>query len=490
MKQIIILTTSICLCLLVFVQAKAQNNNPCSQYPSWGEWREFSGGCPTPPCGASIRFKKGVCSNSGNVCREGLQWEYHNNVVIKDAYYKIIIQYKTCSGKGGQMELKMDLEHTGTWQPSGSYTSDGGTELTNMTYQLVNPKKDKAKSLTAEVNTTRTNYYKQYNDAIAAANKVKNSVKHNELIQQINANHDLFGQYLQQAQSELNSGNGDAMAQTLDKMKQQQNSLHTIYLRIDPDEPIVENNKPTSGTSKTVIKNTVPTTTKVDDTQNKQYETQSDNYLNDARNSKDAIEQARNYNDAKIAALRAGDKAKADAIQKEQDKAQQQSFSKQQNEIADNLSNTLAKADERKDAARKQAAQAAVKQYNEKINNGNSFLAKTHIVEDDIDTNNCSVALFALNKMFVYTVYNGKIYLKKNDDKKWGEYNTLNNEKIATYLYVEEKKDYILLYDENRKLFLKFTDNECFWGYTKETTNTKQYTGKWIDLQQQHTINK
>lgn len=256
LNQIVVCITA----TLLLTQTKAQNDNPCSQSKSWNEWKELGGSCSNPPCGAAIRFKNGACTNSNNVCGVGLQWEYHNDVAVKDAYYRINIQYKTCSGRTGQLELKMDLSQTGKWQPTGSYTSDGGTELLNMQAQLVNPDKDRAKLLSDDVNTIATNYNKQYEDAIAAANKVKGSAQHNQLIQQINANKDLFHQYKQQAQDELNNSYGDAMAQTLDKMKQQLNDLHTIYLRIDPDEPTITKNNATVNNTSTPVKITVAQT--------------------------------------------------------------------------------------------------------------------------------------------------------------------------------------------------------------------------------------
>ncbi|MFN8299767.1 MAG: tetratricopeptide repeat protein [Chitinophagales bacterium] len=234
--------------------ANAQSSNPCSESITWGDWKEFSNDCPIAPCGASIRFKNGACTNSGNVCGVGLQWQYHNNVLVKDAYYEITIQYKTCGGTTASMKISMDLDHTGTWTTSGNYTNDGGVELLNMQYRLINPNKDKASQIKDDVNDSIKSYNLQYADAMAAANKIKDAAKHSQFIQQINANKDAFHQLDLLAQDQINEGDGVALAQTLDQMKQQQNDLHTIYLRIDPDGPSTVN---TQGNTTIISNNTV-----------------------------------------------------------------------------------------------------------------------------------------------------------------------------------------------------------------------------------------
>ena len=258
MKQFIKLTTSICLCLFAFTNVKAQNDNTCVQAQAlpFQEWHRPPGfeNCADVSCGVGISFKYGMRTTGGTICGVGLKWRWYNSKVDKDGHYEVTIQYRDFDGQVLTSVERLDLDKTGVWEGSGNYFAHAGKEPVSVSWKYINTNKDKAKSLTDDVNTTVTDYNKQYDAAVATANKVKDPTKHNQLIQEINANKNLFHQYKQQAQDELNNGNGDAMAQTLDKMKQQQNDLHTIYLRIDPDEPSTTPQNKTTTSNNSPIK--------------------------------------------------------------------------------------------------------------------------------------------------------------------------------------------------------------------------------------------
>jgi hypothetical protein len=240
-----------------FTQVKAQTTT------QWGEWYQLSDDCQPQPCGAAVSFLSDVCKN-GTVYHNGLTWRFRNDKIQEGAYIKFKFDHRKCDGSVATDEVTLYLEKTGVWNSSGDLETANSYELASapIVIKRFDPNKDKAKGELNEVNDIREKYNKQYNDAIAVANKLKDATKHNQFMQQINANKDAFHQLVLQAQDQMNKGNGDALAQTLNLMKQQQDDLHTIYLQIDPDEPITaKNNATTNNTNKPVKVTTAQATT-------------------------------------------------------------------------------------------------------------------------------------------------------------------------------------------------------------------------------------
>lgn len=453
---------------VLFVQTvNAQGN---TQKRAWGEWYQLSGDCQPQPCGAAVSFFSGDCKNSN-----GLTWKFRNDQIVQGAYIKFKFDHRKCDGTVKTDEVTLYLDRTGEWKSSGDLETANSYEVVKPPYDIRSSNKDKAKQVKNDVNDAIKNYNQQYNDAITAANKVKDPTKHNQLIQQINTNKDAFHQLDLQAQNQMNQGDGNALAQTLTQMKQQQSGLKTIYLRIDPDEPVTPKNNTSTTTNNPPTKSTTSTTSI--NTQQNQYQTQSNNYLNKANTDQQgSIQQAYDYNMAKINALGAGNKTQVQAIEEQQKAAQQQAMRQLQNQAADNISTALTMNDERKDADRKQAAQKSVDQYTQKINSSNDFIAKTNIIEDDIKPNK-------ENKTFIYTTENEKGFFEKTGDKTWGEFNSLTGKQIFTFSSIEEKPGYALLYDSSRKVYLKIESNTCLWGYSKDNITNKIHDGYWIDKQ-------
>lgn len=91
----------------------------------------------------------------------------------------------------------------------------------------------KVKIKKEEINTAITNFDAAYNQANTSLAKVQDPQKRQNLQQQLNNTRTTFLHYKQEAQTQLTNGEGDALATTLNNIKDQQQQLKILSIDID-----------------------------------------------------------------------------------------------------------------------------------------------------------------------------------------------------------------------------------------------------------------
>ena len=62
----------------------------------------------------------------------------------------------------------------------------------------------------------------------------------------------------------------------------------------------------------------------------------------------------------------------------------------------------------------------------------------------------------------------------------WDEIRVSDDKVLFHYRLVSETSATIILYDESRKVYVRLTETECFWGSSKDDINHKIYNGVWV----------
>jgi peptidylprolyl isomerase len=227
----------ILLCISVSVPAFSQE--------TWTEWKDVYPNEQTAPNIPKVRisfsFRKGSTSF----------FRIDNELNRAKAFLTFKFDFHRADGSVGTQNVTVNLSETGVdvGGHSGSWFS-GVDWIRIYDIKLDDYNNKNVHQASEELNSVIRSYNQEYDDAVAAANKVKDAGTRDKLLQEINGNKDLFHQYHQQAQNEVTQGDGTTAMKTLEILKQQHRALHTIYLRIDPDGPTNgSSNSNTGGTN-------------------------------------------------------------------------------------------------------------------------------------------------------------------------------------------------------------------------------------------------
>ncbi|CAF0781450.1 unnamed protein product [Brachionus calyciflorus] len=110
------------------------------------------------------------------------------------------------------------------------------------------------------------------------------------------------------------------------------------------------------------------------------------------------------------------------------------------------------------------------------------FILTTSLVEVISTTSVTTPTTTTIQKGILYAKWldskTNRSYVSYDDGQEWAEYN--GDVEFAKFTFIKFESDDIIIYDDNRKIYVKLTDTTVMWGNGKSDINWKFGTGYWI----------